>query len=170
MKTLLLLCCCLFLTGCGPREPVWETVEDIQPVYAVANWQEEAYSISLSLPEEAALLTEWEGGRTYGIGEDYRIETSVFLTSCLDSAVRQLSGFDAHGLTIVETERFDLPEYHFAWFDGSGKGHLCQADLVLDGETCYAVVCSRTEASGAAGDEMTRAVFSSFGLYRDEGV
>lgn len=110
------------------------------------------------------------GGKVYGVNGDYRIETSVFLASGLDSAVHQLSGLDAHGLTIVETVRFDLPEYHFAWYDGSGEGLLRQADLVLDGETCYAVVCSRTEAAGPEGDAMTRSVFSSFGLYRDEGV
>ena len=99
------------------------------------------------------------------------VETRTFLTSGLDSAVSMVSGFEAEKLTILKTTRFDMPEYQFAWAAQTEQGmRLYRADLVLDGMTCYAVVCSHSEDVGTGCDTQIRQVFSSFGLFTDEGV
>lgn len=170
MRVFLLLFACLFLSGCGAAGPVWETVDDVPPVQAVANWREEAYVIQVAVPEDMDLTLSSEGCTVYETEDGvHALKTTVFLSSDLDSAVRQLSGYNADQLLLVETARFGLPEYHFAWYDEE-EARLHQADLVMDGETCYAVVCSRAEAAGEAGDQRMRPVFASFGLSFPEGV
>lgn len=167
-----LLLLAVLLCGCSGAEPAWETVDDVLPSEPVSSWQEEAYTITVGVPAEAALLASSNGWNLYATETgDCEIQTGAFLASSLDSAVRQLSGYDADRLLIIETTRFDLPEYQFAWYtDREEGGYLCQADLVMDGMRCYAVVCSRAEAAGSAYDGAIRQVFSSFGLHYDEGV
>ena len=171
MKTVCLVCLlALLLSGCAA--PVWETVEDVSPAVEAAAWQEDTYTIQLGLPEGAALLEEAGGCRLYGTGDgSLEILTETFLASGLDSAVRHLSGLSAEDLTSLRTQRFSLPEYQFVWYAQSEEGGwLCRADLVLDGLDCYAVVCRSREAGGNGLDDAIRQVFSSFGLFRDEGV
>ncbi len=167
-----LLLLSMLLCGCAAAEPTWETVDDVLPSDPVSAWQEEAYTITIGVPAQTELLATSNGWKLYAAESgDYEIQTGTFLASSLDSAVRQLSGYDAGRLLIVETTRFDLPEYQFAWYsDGEEGGRLSQADLVMDGYRCYAVVCSRAEAAGSAYDSSIRQVFSSFGLHYDEGV
>lgn len=171
-KMLLLFCLVLLLSGCGAAAPVWETVDDTLPAEPVGSWLEDAYTIVVDAPEGTDLLASTDGCQLYGTASgDYEVETDVFLASSLDSAVRQLSGYDSDRLLIVETTRFSLPEYHFAWYtETEAGGRLYQADLVMDGTCCYAVVCSSLESAGNAYDSDSRQVFSSFGLYYDEGV
>lgn len=171
-KLSLLLCLVLLLSGCGAAAPVWETVEDAVPAEPVSSWLEDAYTILVDIPEEADLLAAKDGCELYGTASgDYEVETTVFLASSLDSAVRQLSGFDSDRLLVIQTTRFGLPEYQFAWYtETEAGGRLYQADLVMDETRCYAVVCSSLEAVGNAYDASSRQVFSSFGLYYDEGV
>ncbi len=168
----LLLCLVLLLSGCSAAAPVWETVDDVMPAQPAGSWLDQASTILIGVPEGLELLASADGYCLYGDPSgDYEVETSIYLASSLDSAVRQLSGYDADRLLIIETTRFNLPEYHFAWYSETEEGgRLNQADLVLDGTSCYAVVCSSLEASGNAYDQETRQVFSSFGLYFDEGV
>lgn len=171
-KISLLMCLVLLLSGCTAAAPVWETVDDVLPAEPVASWLDEAYTIAIAVPDGAELLASTDGCRLYGTASgDYEVETSVFLASSLNSAVRRLSGYDADHLLIVETTRFSKPEYHFAWYAETEEGgRLSQADLVMDGSNCYAVVCSSLETAGNAYDDDSRQVFSSFGLYFDEGV
>lgn len=168
MKRMLLFAALLLLSGCS--RPVWETVEDELPLVAAASWQDTAYEITLGLPEGVTLREETDAFRLYE-GEELQVETCRFLTAGLDSAVRMVSGYEAQELTILQTTRFDLPEYQFAWASQTEQGsRLYRADLVLDGTVCYAVVCSRPESAGNTLDAGIRQVFSSFGLFTDEGV
>ena len=43
-------------------------------------------------------------------------------------------------------------------------------DMVMDGMTCYAVVCATPEDAGDSLLGEVRAVLATFGLSRDEGV
>ena len=153
----------LFLTGCGVQAETWETVEDnIVPVVA-------DYDVTVGLPEDA-LTDRTENCCRYET-ENLLVETSTFQASSLDDAVRYLSGFEAEKLTILQTARFDLPEYQFAWYcQTSEGGRLCRADLVMDGTTCYGVVCSFPEEAGEAAWAEARQVFSAFGLSPAEAV
>ena len=158
------------LAGCAA--PVWETVEDVLPAVETAAWQETAYTIQLGLPEGAVLTEETETCRLYTTpGDNLEIQTETFLASGLDDAVRHLSGMSAENLTILKTQRFSLPEYQFVWYAQSEEGGwLCRADLVIDGLDCYAVVCRSRESGGNDREQTIRQVFSTFGLFRDEGV
>ena len=169
MKIMML--CALLALLCGCASPVWETVsDDVPQEEAIAVWQEEAYTITLGLPQEA-ILQEADAGRSrYRVAETgLEIMTEVFLSSDLHSALRHVSGQDADSLTVLETTRFSLPEYQFAWYEAE-TGQLCRADLVMDGMTCYAVVCATPEDAGDSLLGEVRAVLAPFGLSGDEGV
>lgn len=171
-KCVFLLCLLLLFSGCSAASAAWETVDDVMPAQPASSWLDQAGSILIGVPEGLELLASSDGCFLYGDPDSgYEVETSIYLASSLNSAVRQISGFDADRLLIIETTRFDLPEYHFAWYAETAEGgRLNQADLVMDGVCCYAVVCSSPEADGNAYEQETRQVFSSFGLYYDEGV
>lgn len=160
----------LMLSGCAA--PVWETVEDKVPVLPVASWLENAYTVQCGVPSGVELLEQREDWQVYGTADgELEVETRTFLASSLNSAVKTLSGYQADELTILRTSRFGLPEYQFAWVSQTEQGsRLYRADLVLDDTACYAVVCSRPEAAGNRHDREIRQVFSSFGLFTDEGV
>ena len=160
----------LLLSGCAA--PVWETVQDEIPAVPVSSWLEEAYTVQFGVPETMELLEAREDWQVYGTGDgSFEIETRTFLASGLDSAVRTISGFNADALTVLQTSRFGLPEYQFAWVAQTDQGsRLYRADLVLDGTECYAVICSRPETAGNVYDREIRQVFASFGLFTDEEV
>lgn len=160
----------VLLTGCA--KPVWETVDDEVTVLPTALWQETAYEIQLGLPQGLELVEQTENRCFYGVDADgLEVETCRFLAADCDSAIRAVSGFEAEELTILQTRRFDLPEYQFAWVAQTEQGsRLYRADLILDEMDCYAVICSRPEQAGTTLDQEISQVFSTFGLYVDEGI
>lgn len=168
-KMLLFVPIFLLLTGCS--SPVWETVEDTMDVSA-ASWVESGYSIDISLPQGMECLCSEPGWEIYSTANgDFEVETRAFLASDLNTAVYMLTGYEASQMNILQTERFDLPEYQFAWVTCTEQGSkLCRADMVMDGTDCYAVVCSSLENAGDLYASETRRVISAFGLYTDEGV
>ena len=167
MKIICLLCVFLLLTGCG-TVPVWETVEDFMPTIPTSTWLDESYAIQIGLPEHAKLTWQTDTCSLYE-AETIEIMTETFLASDLNTAVRHLSGYEAENLLILETTRFDLPEYQFAWYTQTAEGgSLCRADLVMDGSTCYAVVCTSPEGENTM--DTIRQVFSTFGLSDREMV
>lgn len=167
MKLICLLCVLLLLTGCS-TVPVWETVDDFSPAIPASTWLDEAYAIQIGLPDHAELTWQTDTCTLYE-AETMQIMTETFLASDLNTAVRHLSGYDAENLLILETTRFDLPEYQFAWYTQTAEGgNLCRADLVMDGSTCYAVVCTAPEGENTM--DTTRQVFSTFGLSHREAV
>ncbi|MBP3633136.1 MAG: hypothetical protein J6J43_00995 [Oscillospiraceae bacterium] len=160
----------LVLTGCA--RPVWETVSDTVPDVPVVAWQEKAYNIELGLPQGVELLNSNAGWSLYTDEQgQLQIETGTFLAADLADAVKTISGYDEQELNILQTERFGLPEYQFAWVSASKEGsRVCRADLVMNGSDCYAVVCSTPEQAGNTFADEVRQTISTFGLYMDEGV
>ena len=154
----------IWLSGCGA--PAWETVHDNLPTPTEAVWQESAYEISLGIPDHLQLVEE---GNTYALYSsehgEVEIETSRFLTTGLEQAIEKLSGYSADRMMVLQTQRFELPEYQFAWVSQSEQGtRLYRADLIMDGTCCYAVVCSSLEEAGDYASFEARKVFSTFGL------
>lgn len=164
MKIVALLSILFLLTGCSIQTASWETVED----HSVSA-EQALYGIAIGLPE-AALTDEIEGCRRYET-QSLQVEVSTFFASDFEDAIHRLSGFAADKLTVLQTSRFGLPEYQFAWYCQTEEGgKLCRADMVMDGMTCYAVVCSASETGGEAAREEAGQVFSSFGLMSAEAV
>ena len=169
MKWLIFVGLLAILSGCSGT--AWETVDDIQPQEPVEVWQREAYAITVSLPKDAVLLRQEAGYSCYCAAETgLEVTTQVFLASDLDSALRQLTQLPADRLLVVQTTRFGLPEYQFAWYQPGEPGQMCRADLVMDGMTCYAVICATPETAGDAMGSAVREVIATFGLYYDEQV
>lgn len=159
MKIVALFSILLLLVGCSVQPTAWETVADV-PASGQGNME---YEIMVGLPE-TALTDESETCRHYETA-DLQVDVWTFFVSDMDTAVRQLSGFEAEKLTVLQTSRFGLPEYQFAWYCQTEEGgRLCRADLVMDGMTCYAVVCSFLEDAGESAWTEARQVLSSFGL------
>lgn len=168
-KICLLLAGLLLLCGCQ-AEPQWETVDD--DVAAVSAPVQEPCAITFGVPTDATEeLRSEEADRSIYVQDagDYEIISDVIEASDLDSAVRQVSGFETKNLDLVETSRFGLPEYQFAWTSESDEGRrISRASLVEDGSYYYALIFSVREGAGTTYDDCAEAVFSSFGLYGDE--
>lgn len=157
MKFLVLISLALMLSGCSMQTASWETVAD------TIEHRQPTYDITVGL-SESALTDRTDRCKRYETG-DIQVDTQTFQAADLDAAVRYISGFEAEKLTILQTSRFDLPEYQFAWYSQTEEGgRLYRADLVMDGMSCYAVVCSSPEQAGETAWEEARQVFSSFGL------
>jgi len=167
MRIIIGLLLLAMLVGCS-AQPVWETVEDYQPAEAVMQ-QDPRYEITIGVPEQMTLVEETADTSLYE-SEELEVLTTRFQSADLNAAVRHLSGFDADRLNILQTSRFDLPEYQFAWYSQSEEGgRLYRANLVMDGMTCYAVVCSAAEEKSDFSGQV-RQVFASFGLFAPEPV
>ena len=169
----ILLCCflCLFTLLCGCRaEPDWETVDD-DAVLQVSAEVEPPYIITYGIPDDASMEPLSARNRSLYVGEngDYEILTDALSAASLDDAIHQISGFGEKDLSILETTRFGLPEYRFAWASSSDEGEfVSQASLVQDGDYYYALVFSVRQGLGGKYDDCAGAVFSSFGLDGDE--
>lgn len=157
----------VLLLLCGCSTPVWETVDDLQPETAVSR-QVQLFELQLQLPEQVQLLAADDAGSLWATADsELEIEQRVFLTTDPDSAIRAISGFTKEQLTVLQTTRQGLPEYQFAWVSQTDRGaRLYRADLILDGFTCYAVVCSSLEDSGEQYAFQARQVFSSLHLQK----
>ena len=170
MKKLICLLPLLFLTGCS--RPAWETVCDTIPSVAALAQDSCAYSISLGMPQELQLAEQ--DGRTaiYSTAQgEMEVRTETFFASSSETAISYLTAMEPDALTVLRTERFDLPEYQFVWLSATEQGtRLNRADLVMDGMDCYAVVCSTLEQCGNTYDDAMRQVLSTFGLFVDEGI
>lgn len=160
-KYLLVLLALFILSGCGRQQPAVETVTDDAGIPDMAN---EEYEILLFVPQEAAAYDSGEAcsGRQFRHKEgDYRIDTRKLYADSAESAIRQITGKSAEEITVIQTQRFSLPEYRFAWYD-DGENH--RADLVCDGDQFYGIIFSWPEAVGNRYSDLMSQVFASFGI------
>lgn len=155
-----------FLSGCTAQN-TWETVKDVLPEEAVSV-MEDAYRVWLDVPDDALLALASDDGtqmvyeQTEG---EYEITVQTFLSSEPESVMRRLTGFEPEQVQTLQTRRFGLPEYQFAWFTtGADGGWLCRADLLQDDVYCYAVTFSVREGIGAKYAETAQQVFQSIAM------
>lgn len=173
MKRLVLFLPLVFLLcACAHRsEIVWETVDD-DLSETVGAWSD-TYAIFVPTADDVAVFapTAAQTETVYAPESgDYTMVTKTYLAADLESAVRQLSGFGASELQIVQTTRHGLPEYRFAWYEPSGEsGRVCRADLIMDGERCYACVFSVQEAVGGKYASLIADTFAHLSLRESEG-
>ena len=129
------------------------------------------YIITFGLPADTEASPLSEDYRSLYVHEDgdYEILSDVISAYSLDDALQQVSGFGKDELEVIETSRFGLPEYQFAWVSNSDEGtFLSRASLVEDSDYYYALVFSVREGVGTAYEDCAEAVFASFGLHGDE--
>lgn len=157
------------LSGCA-AQTAWETVDDVLPD-TVPVWTEDAYRISFDVPEDAVVSAFSENGAATVYEQtdgDYEITAQILLSSDADGAIRRLSGFDPEQLEVLDTRRCGLPESQFAWYaTGEEGGRLCRADILRDGEHCYALTFSVREELAPQYAELAQHVFESFSLNAD---
>jgi len=160
MKKWLCFLLCLFVVGCSRSEPTVETVTDeaVMSVSGQQNYEILVYIpndvVSSSAPDQCGIVYRQEDG-------SYQYETKLFLADTVDSAIRQICGQESGDLTVIETSRFGLPEYRFAWYE-DGFNH--RADLVQDGQQYYALIFSTPEEMGNSCQKVMAQVFASFGI------
>ena len=174
MKKAVFLTCALalLLGGCAAAEPAWETVDDTV-VLDAGSYLDSAYTMLFDVPADARedALAAAAGRTVYtNAAGDYEIVGQTLLCADADTAVRRLSGFSPEELDVIETTRFGLPEYRFAWYtSGDEGGSLCRADVLLDGTYCYALTFSARESCGNTYDSTAQRVFATLSLFEDEG-
>ena len=146
MKKLICLLPLLFLTGCS--RPAWETVCDTIPSVAALAQDSCAYSISLGMPQELQLAEQ--DGRTaiYSTAQgEMEVRTETFFASSSETAISYLTAMEPDALTVLQTERFDLPEYQFVWLSATEKGRLAFRKWMdrsgFLGKTAEKIACSR---------------------------
>jgi len=157
------LCFTIFLlfVGCSSPKPTFETVTD-EAVLSVTGQEE--YEILVYIPQDVVLSSDAvaDNGMVYRQEDgSYYYETKILLADTADSAVRQISGRERDEMTVIQTSRFGLPEYRFAWYD-NGFNH--RADLVQDGLQFYCVIFSAAETAGNSCQDVMAQVFASFGI------
>lgn len=156
--------CC----GCAAAT-TWETVDD--EIIEASGPAEEPYIITFGIPSDVEVEPLTDGTRSLYVQEDgdYEILSDVLTAANHEEAIELVSGFAPDELDVVETTRFGLPQYRFAWVSESDEGsYVSQAAVVEDGSYYYALVFSAREEVGNTYDECAEAVFSSFGIYGNE--
>ena len=174
MRKHVLAALCLILTvllgGCGGETAATEFVTDSVPVSAPV---EAGYAVAVTVPQEArGTAPQFDAERVYRPADGrYEIEVKSLLAESVESAVHQLSGYAAEELGVVKTSRFSMPEYRFAWYAPDGEdGWICRADLLQDGERFYCVICRVRESAEENCGQLAVEVFSTVGLFTDEGA
>lgn len=125
---------------------------------------EAGLTIRVFVPADAQLMAQdpaKPGERYLHKDGDYSICTRKLLGTTAEGVIGQITGISAEELTILETQRFGLPEYRFSWYE---DGLCCRGDVIQDGELFYAVVVSIQEELGGEYGNLAAQVFSSIGL------
>lgn len=153
------------LCACAATQ-TWETVSDVQPTEVVPALSD-ALLLDFSVPSGAFADGSEDGAvRVYTHTDgDYTITARTILSSSLEGVTRRLAGAAPEALSVLQTNRFHLPEYQFVWAESGDEGALlCRADVLCDGDCYYALTFSVREALAPLYAETARDVFSSLSL------
>lgn len=161
MKKLgMMLMMALLLCGCGAQE-TFETVADEMVMEVVAKPRE----IFLTLPEETLLPAMESDGRTLYLCDGYDVAVQTLDGGDLNATVRQLSGFDSDGLTILETASGEYICYEFAWTMATDLGEQVGRAMILDdGIYHYTVTATAPAEKAQEYQEMWSGMFETVAL------
>lgn len=154
-KLCLVVASLLLLAGCAGRSKMtFETItdNDISPVAA-----ETPRQISVELPQNAAMLTiRSEDAGTQYLCDDYSVYVQTLPSGDLDRTLRQVTGYGADALTLVETRQEQMKRYDFVWTSaGEGGDQSCRGAILDDGNYHYVL----TSIAGAAQGEQARSAW-----------
>lgn len=168
-RIFLLVCFVVLLVGCQ-RQTVRETVSD--EIVEAFSEDSGLYRINLYIPDEMKERQQSSAmsGKTYLNADGTAgITTGNLRATSAENAILQLCGNSFEEMTVIETKRFGLPEFRFAWYEDKEGGLFRRADVVQDGEVFYYVIFDVKEEAGSDYDQLMAQVFSTFGLSVDEG-
>ncbi len=142
-KVWLILVLLLLLTGCGAKK-----FEPMLDVYAPESLPEPA-QVVLDLPQEAGMeVFAGEAGRLY-LCDGYCIAVETLAGGDLNATLRQLTGYDAGNLTVLQRTDGGMQRYECAWTCvGEAGDQVGRAVVVDDGvyHYCVSVMADATEA------------------------
>lgn len=144
-KLWIILCISVLFTGCASAE-TFETLGDelLQPAMA------EVGQINLSLPPEASSQTMLsnDGDKLY-FCDGYTAAVQIMDRGNLDRTCRQLCGFGADSLNILETVSDDGRRYDWVWTAAGEGGDVLGRVAVIDDGSYHYCVSLQADASMA---------------------
>ena len=159
-KLCMMLALVLLLCGCGAEQTL-ETIADEMVISASAQPRE----ILLTLPEETLLpAMETEHGRLY-LCNGYDVAVQTMESGNLDATVRQISGFGAEDLTIIQTSAGEYTRYEFVWTSAGELGEqVGRAEILDDGSYHYVLNTIAPAKTAEEYREIWNGIFESFGI------
>lgn len=157
-KFIVILVVCMLASGCAARE-TFESVEDAYDLQAVAVQKE----VSYKLPADAAQQTvRSEYGQLY-FCDGYEITVQTMAAGNLDKTLREVTGFGADDLTVIETGKTGQMRYECVWSAaGEGGDMVGRAAILDDGNFHYCMTVMATEAEAAQLRDTWKDLFDSF--------
>lgn len=143
----------LFLVGCAPAN-------------TQAASAEAPYRIVFAIPMDASLETfysDWALQRYSHNNGDYEITTQVLENTSAAACIATLTGRPVEHQAVIQTERFGMPQYQFAWYD-SQSDRLCRAAILEDEHYCYQLIFATDAEKQADYTACIHSVISSLGL------
>ena len=135
----------VFLSGCAAAE-TFENVEDVLVQPAMA----EVGEITLTLPPEASSQTMLgnDGDKLY-FCDGYTVAVQIMSRGDLDRTCRQLCGFGADGVNILETSANGQRRYDWVWTAAGEGGDVVGRVVVIDDGKYHYCVSLQTQAQMA---------------------
>ena len=147
----------MLLAGCT-GEQSYETVSDQLEVPVVSV----RYSVSLDLPEEAADPVMDTGSEKLYECEDYTLTLQTMDGGDLEKTFRAVTGMGADALTVLQTQRNEMPCYQCAWTTAGEDGQrICRALILDDGNMHHAVTVMADHTLAGQLTEQWEAIFRS---------
>ena len=155
--------------GCSRAEQVWETVDDTLDAPASGGAQA-PMELIFDVPEDAARTGEGMDCRVYeGPDGAYEIVTQTLPSGDVGEMIRAVSGFTPEQLRAVLRQEGPTPEYSFSWYaEDEDGGMLYRAQVLVEGDYCYALTFSAREGLWSDYDSTAKQVFASLGLISAE--
>ena len=161
MKKLILLAgILLLLTGCA-AEPTFETMSDeyVQPAIA------QTHQMTLSLPEDASVLTVQSDGGDLYFCDGYTITVQVMQSGDLNKTLLQTTGFEKDQLQLMQTQPDCFKRYDWVWTSaGEGEDQVCRGAILDDGVSHYVLTCMAGASQSHRVQEAWQELFDSFDL------
>ncbi len=159
MKRLwMILAAVTLLCGCGARE-TFETVGDVYAEEPLPIQQEVVYK----LPEDdAAQAVQSEYGQLY-FCDGYEITMQTMSSGNLDKTLRELTGFGANELTVIETGLTEAARYDCVWTAAGEGGDMVGRCVILDdGAYHYCMTAMASEEKAPSLRQAWQELFDSF--------
>ena len=158
-KVCIALVISLFLCGCTPTD--LETMADTDTATAMA----EPVEISITLPEDASLLTMENPLSKYYFCQGYDVAVEVMKSGNLDESIQTITGYGKEELELVETNRNGISCYEMVWTTVGETGDCVGRLLVLDDNNYHYCVSALSSAESVANHaDAWNALFASVSL------
>ncbi len=161
-KAWLILVLCIVLSGCAPAELETMTDTDADAVMA------EPVEVSISLPEDASVLTMENAESKYYFCQGYDVAVEIMPSGNLDGTIKTITGYGKESLDMVETKRNGIACYETVWTTAGEAGDCVGRLLILD-DNCYhyCVSAFSPAQSVASHADAWNALFDSVSLKHD---